>query len=154
MVLSLSLWRETFVIFKQNIMRASLLFVIVSHHVGGSVHGFMIGRRCRSSSFFFSNDHYSSHSYYRSTSSSRHEIGNDASSLFDSATDHKAVFQQHISELVNNCSSNDGKRRRLLVACISSTTMWPVEDAISLPGLPFFGGSSSNRRQLELYYVS
>ena len=154
MVLSLSLWRETFVIFKQNIMRASLLFVIVSHHVGGSVHGFMIGRRSRSSSFFFSNDHYSSHSYYRSTSSSRHEIGNDASSLFDSATDHKAVFQQHISELVNNCSSNDGKRRRLLVACISSTTMWPVEDAIALPGLPFFGGSSSNRRQLELCLVT
>jgi hypothetical protein len=31
--------------------------------------------------------------------------------------------------------------------------MWPVEDAIALPGLPLFGGSN-NRRQLELCLVT
>lgn len=111
--------------------------------------------RSRSSFSFFSNDHhYSSHSHYHSFSSSRREIGNDASSLFDSATDHNAIFQQHISELVNDCNSNDLTRRRLLVACISSMTMWPAEGAFALPGLPLFGGSSNNRRQLELCLVT
>lgn len=122
-------------------MRASLLsLVIVSHHVG-SVHGFMSGGRRRFSS----------------------SCNDDTSALlFDSETTDHQLQQRYNSELVvNEGNKNDGRRRRLLVSCISlstrvvaAQTMWPVEDAIALPGLPLFGGSSSNRRQLELCLVT
>jgi hypothetical protein len=110
-------------------LRASLLFVVLLSHYVGSVHGLISGL-CSSSSFF----------------------------SIDSSTDHDTVVQQRNSELVNDGSNNDGRRRRLiLVSCISlsTTTMWPVEDAIAaLPGFSLFGGSNNNRRQLELCLVT
>ena len=121
-------------------LRASLLFVVLLSHYVGSVHGLISGL-CSSSSFF-SIDYLTS------------------SLILDSSTDHNTVdVQQRNSELVNDGSNNnDGRRRRLLlVSCISlsTTTMWPVEDAIAaLPGLPLFGGSNNNRRQLELCLVT